>query len=402
MGLFHGQWLKEELDSLLGAALRKVDKWDRDDFLAQNEDLLIEHVTAGHQRKPVELWWDKAWRTDPEEVRIEGYDEWLKRPYVVMGTRFEISVPGDGDLRLMTCRPSRYPSIPVAGDVRGNELVITIKDADLTPEKVMNRFAGARNEVERFLEYLNRDIEAYNKELRQQVTKRVKDRRARLLAERELAASLPFPVRPVTGRPTYPVAVKPKRLPVRTSTKPFEPEPALEAQYYEEILRQCSGWARSIERTPGLPAKLDEEALRDLLLGALNTNWEGQASGEVFNGSGKTDILIRQGDRNVFIAECKFWKGQAGIKKALNQLLGYLVWRDSKAALIVFIKQRDVTSVLEKLHEAVSEHEQCLRAVEPAQDPEKRRDYIFHANDDEKRTIRLAVLPVVLPPAQGG
>ena len=66
----------------------------------------------------------------------------------------------------------------------------------------------------------------------------------------------------------------------------------------------------------------------------LNGNYEGQAAGETFNYQGKTDILIRSGDRNIFIAERKFWNGPAKPTKTIDQLLGYLSWRDSKAAIL--------------------------------------------------------------------
>jgi hypothetical protein len=59
----------------------------------------------------------------------------------------------------------------------------------------------------------------------------------------------------------------------------------------------------------------------------------------VFNAAGKTDILIRAEDRSVFIAECKIWKGPATIRDALGQLLSYLSWRDTKAALLVHYKR---------------------------------------------------------------
>jgi hypothetical protein len=36
----------------------------------------------------------------------------------------------------------------------------------------------------------------------------------------------------------------------------------------------------------------------------------GTRPGETFNFDGKTDILIRKDGKNVFIAECKFWKGE--------------------------------------------------------------------------------------------
>lgn len=66
---------------------------------------------------------------------------------------------------------------------------------------------------------------------------------------------------------------------------------------------------------------------------------QGKATGETFNRAGKTDILLREGDRNVFIAECKFWKGPKAFGEAIDQRLGYTMWRDSKTAILVFYPQ---------------------------------------------------------------
>jgi hypothetical protein len=63
-----------------------------------------------------------------------------------------------------------------------------------------------------------------------------------------------------------------------------------------------------------------------------NGVFKGQATGETFNFQGKTDILIRVEGKNVFIAECKFWKGEKALLATLDQLLSYLSWRDTKAA----------------------------------------------------------------------
>ena len=51
-------------------------------------------------------------------------------------------------------------------------------------------------------------------------------------------------------------------------------------------------------------------------------------------------------DVNAFVGECKFWKGPKQFNEAINQLLGYTVWRDTKAALLLFIKTGDATSIL--------------------------------------------------------
>ena len=76
-----------------------------------------------------------------------------------------------------------------------------------------------------------------------------------------------------------------------------------EAQYEQALAGPGTHVTRS--SAPVDDHALDEETIRDLLLALLNAQFEGAAAGEVFNAAGKTDILIRAGDRNVFIAECK-------------------------------------------------------------------------------------------------
>ncbi len=51
---------------------------------------------------------------------------------------------------------------------------------------------------------------------------------------------------------------------------------------------------------------------------------------------------MRFGDHNVLVAECKFWEGIRSFEKALERLEGYLTLRDTHAALIVFVRGKDV------------------------------------------------------------
>ena len=67
------------------------------------------------------------------------------------------------------------------------------------------------------------------------------------------------------------------------------------------------------------------------MLGAFT----GQGNRRDFNFQGKTDILIRFEERDILVAECKFWKAKAFLE-TIDQLLSYLSWRDTKAALIIF------------------------------------------------------------------
>ena len=74
--------------------------------------------------------------------------------------------------------------------------------------------------------------------------------------------------------------------------------------------------------------------------------------------SGKTE----DNDRNAFVGECKIWRGAKQVDSALGQLLGYLTWRDCKAALIVFNTQvAGFSGLLEKLPETLSKHPLMLK-----------------------------------------
>jgi hypothetical protein len=94
------------------------------------------------------------------------------------------------------------------------------------------------------------------------------------------------------------------------SSGKFQPEPALAMAEYDEILGIIRNMVHVMERSPKAFEKMGEEDLRTQFLVQLNGQYEGRATGETFNYQGKTDILIREGDRNVFIAECKFWAGE--------------------------------------------------------------------------------------------
>ena len=108
-----------------------------------------------------------------------------------------------------------------------------------------------------------------------------------------------------------------------------------------------------MERSPKAFDGLDEEGIRSHFLVQLNGHYEGQATGETFNYQGKTDILIRSGDRNIFIAECKFWGGPQMLTQTIDQLLGYLSWRDFKTAILLFNRNRDFSKVLDSIPETV-------------------------------------------------
>ncbi|MEU0194993.1 hypothetical protein ABZ250_35035 [Streptomyces afghaniensis] len=107
---------------------------------------------------------------------------------------------------------------------------------------------------------------------------------------------LGFPMRERSDAATYSVPIKRKKIvPTKTTVpaKPFRPEPALAEAHYEAALEVLRNQRNALERAPGTSAEMGEAEIRNLLLVELNSHFEGQAAGEVFNNTGKTDILIR-------------------------------------------------------------------------------------------------------------
>ena len=177
-------------------------------------------------------------------------------------------------------------------------------------------------------------------------------RKQKLLNDAQMAGSIGYPIRRREGVPsTYAVPVEkraPKLAPPPVSSSSFKPEPVLAMEECENILEIIRNMVHVMERSPKAFESMGEEDLGTHFLVQLNAQYEGKATGETFNFQRKTDILNRDGDKNVFIAECKFWDGPTAFKEAVDQLLGYLVWRDTKSALIVFVRTGDVTSVIAK------------------------------------------------------
>src|SRR5258706_1340334 len=114
------------------------------------------------------------------------------------------------------------------------------------------------------------------------------------------------------------------------------------------------------------------------------------ASWSCLESYGKRDILIRLEHSNVFIAECKFWAGAQRVRETIDQILDYLTWRDSKAAILFFVNRKEISPVLDQIVKAVSNHECFVKFRGKKCD--SWFDFDFHLKTDTSRGVRLAVL----------
>lgn len=400
MSYYDGNRLDNYLRKPLKEAHAELARLDPDVLLAENVDVLIETLVSKHLPTEIIIDWEGVTSTGITEVTTTVWDQFRPgRSYEVPASKTTLRFPVSGTLEML-----RYPAshsymsatLDFEIDVRSGTINVAMTERELTAELIKQRIAQLREQVGNRVKWANADLAKVRGTAPSELRSAYEQRKDRITRDRQVQEALGIPVQP-TGIPRRPVPARRKQvtLATRRGHERFVPEPVLDEANYRDILDGVQGWARTLERTRRTTMKLDEEELRDLLLGSLNTYWEGSAGGELFNNNGKTDILVRSADRNVFIAECKIWSGPKAAAAAIDQLLSYLVWRDSKAALIMFIKTADPSATITKLHQAIEDHPRHV-LTKSSSDPSRQVDYILTA-DDEGRRIALAVIPVVLP-----
>jgi hypothetical protein len=396
--LFRGGDLREHLHKVQASAVSRVARAAPDEVRFA-PDALTERLFKKHRVAPVTFDFAGITRTDLREAS-ETIEPNYGEPYSVPIHQFSVVVPMTGDPELLRRQASTFTlgSKPHA-DLRGDELMFSVSGRDLTLEAANEQVDAMKAKLTESAGWANADVAAWEPQLRLEIQGAVANRKKRLDDAASLSANLDIPLVAVnpTQRVSVPVARKAVRMEQTAShSVAAKMEPALADAMYEDVLRTLGSLGRAFERLPKTASRFKEEELRDVALFILNSNYEGAARGEVFNGNGKTDLLLAWKDRNAFIGECKFWKGPKGFSDAIDQLMGYLVWQDTKAALILFIKDGEPTEVIAKADKTLRTHASFRSASEVA-DPAVRRDYVMVSTSDSQRYIKLALLPVVVP-----
>ena len=97
----------------------------------------------------------------------------------------------------------------------------------------------------------------------------------------------------------------------------------------------------------------------------------------------------------MFIAECKFWTGEKGYLKTISQLLKYLTWRDTKASVIIFARNKEISPVLKKIEKSTRLHKNYLGFIDKSD--ENWFNFRFGLNNDLNREVKIAVQLYHLP-----
>jgi hypothetical protein len=405
--LFYQQGDFRDLLETLKAGLRaEIDGQSRDYLLNTPEQDLCNYLTGRHSLSVPVLYDDRKAAHPAEDVDIDvrgRFDYAIiddDEPHIVKGTSITVAIPFDGDGQLFHFRPSSYSLIGIRGRVVGNEIHLTYSGLpqDMSSEKIKNDMDREITRIKEYLKSMANDAEAHNKLIESEARKLVTVRKEIILKDEVLVGGLGIPIKRKEDATTYTIpVVRKKPLIDRSKALPSSAmrEPVLHESEYNHILELISRMALVMERSPKAFQAMDEESLRWQFLVPLNSHYEGMATGETFNYTGKTDILIRYEDKNVFIAECKIWYGPKGLQETIDQLLGYTSWRDTKTAIILFNKNEKFSAVLSQIPNVVSKHSCFKRDL--GKQGETNFKYLFHQPSDSNRDVILTVLAFNVP-----
>ena len=389
---------------------REVEGCDSNYILNVSEEDFCQYLISKYSLVSPKIYEDKIYVYNSKEMDIDVSEDPMRvifdrsRPFYVKGVQITIALPFEGNGELFQYKPSTFTSNPPRGEIVGQEIHLIYQMVEHDAEKLKQTYKQDLEEIKRYLEWVDHDVSNFNKELKSFVRQIVSQRKKKLLNDMGLVSSLGIPIKRREDIPntyTIPSVRKiPKSEPPKVSKESFTPEPVLSSEEYENILEMIYNMALVMERSPQTFSRLKEEEIRDHFLMMLNAHYEGQATGETFNYGGKTDILIRVEGKNVFIAECKFWRGEKKLSEAIDQLLGYTSWRDTKTAILLFNKNQNFSSVLARIDPTVKKHPCYKREWSPKSDKLKSETiftYVFHQPKDVNREIILTIMAFNVP-----
>jgi hypothetical protein len=387
MPLFGGQPLDHFLDAKIALMHKEVDAMS-DERLAGTpaEDLctyLIEKYSVCVPMLPDVL--------PPADVVDGG------RNKTYSTVTFHIPLQGDGDL--LNTSPRMYPTLDDKFHIRENTLTLPYSVPKADVNGLLDRRSKDIARIKECLVGVSQRVQHYTDELRQSARKLV-DGQKELLSRNQAFGNRLAQVIPIRrrsdGREQIIVPLARKKIPTLPPIGQSSAEPVISMAAYDDILKVITSMVNVVERSPAVFRNMEEEDLRTILLVGLNGIYEGKATGETFNGVGDNDILIREGDRTVFIAECLMWKGTEYLRSKLDdQLFKYATWRDSKLAVLIFNRKKDFTAIIEKTKEACDRHPQKVTAL-PYQHESGFR-YTFRRLDDAEKHFTLTVIAFEVP-----
>lgn len=413
--LFQSGLISEYLEHLKQGVLGRAQNLSEQVILSNSDDQILESVYEEFfQESPTivddGIYLEEEPKEESKNMMVRDWDgEMLPRNIKTL--KFIFCVPFQGEESLLKYQPTSFANKTFSkftSEVRDQIIKYAYSLEIEETGSIETLFGRDVDLLKQNLQNVKRDVDAYDSQIKAIALPAIQKRRQEIEKKQMVTQGLTIPIkRRADVSQTYTVPeVKRKAQIVLKNTNELgkQPDPTLDMAEYVHILKILRSMSIAMERSPKTFEKLTEEEIRDFFLLALNGHYEGPATGETFNGLGKTDILIRYKEENIFIGECKFWMGKVYLLKAIEQLFGYTTWRDTKTSIIIFNKGKDLTAVVAKVAEIIEAHPNFKRRLDLGGGVTKDKGtlsyVISHPKDSGLEIVLTVMIFQVLPSEQ--
>ncbi|GAB6393796.1 MAG: hypothetical protein MdMp024_0108 [Bacteroidales bacterium] len=379
----------------------EIEKKGKEYIIGIDENDYINFLINEYTLEPLKIY------TESEEIEEPITRRETRENNMLYGGMYEIEIykftvkySFSGNVLLLKVQPNSYtysmslpqPEITVNKDKISFSFDLYKKDAEEFKREKRSHYNNTFNN----LDNINKFAAQWNQDLQSLISHIFTTLKNKYLAENDFFAAINVKVNDNTNSIFTVPTVKKKIIPQPQISKnqEFSSNPIIAQNTYEDILKVIYDFGKSMEKKPSTYQNKDEESLRDQFLLILETRYDAvTATGETFNRSGKTDILLKYANdgTNVFVAECKFWHGANEFQNAISQLFDrYLTWRDSKTALLMFVKNNDFTNVIQAIKAEAQKHPYFVK--ENGNKGDSSFSYIFHLPKDKDKTVLFEII----------
>jgi len=394
---FNEVYISDFLKNRLSEIENELDTQNKEYILSVDENEYIKYLVDKYILETIQIDFGSEMVESPTTITDYRDDRVFGR-IAVEGYLFSVNYSFTGNSRLFSIIPSRrtHTTYDIFVDDTNGKVGFNFAVFERKPEVYENEKSNCRARAFVNTENVNNEVTDWNSKLLNNITKMFKEKKEKFEAENNFFEAINIKInsdtKTIFTTPTIKKVIVPQ--PEIPKGKKYSSEPTMNPEMYYDVLKVIYEAGKGMEKKPTLYQGKDEEGLRDQFLFVLETRYDGvTAAGETFNRIGKTDILLKysRDNSNLFVAECKFWRGESEYHNAINQLFErYLTWRDSKVALIIFVKNQGFSNILIKLKDETKRHN--LFHKEIGSRGESSFSYEFCLPQDKEKIVYLEVM----------
>lgn len=393
---------------------RKIAEDVRSDILKESEgqiigsdiDELSKYYFDKYSLLPIEIdetqganWSQENYvKTIPAHQREEFYRQEGDKDWPCERVSVEIHIKHNDKMNIISQLRSSTFSMSYTGDEFnwGQDRVSFVVETkgygfNFDEDKIAQEVNNGIKRVKEMIGWKNNDINKENQSLLDHIKKLIEDRKREVEANKQklstLTQKINIPLKKKDTLADQKINIEHKPIVRRIKPSPQLPEEyVLDESKVNDIIEIVDNQADTFEKTPATFKNLGEEDLRNLICANLNGIFAGAATGETFSKKGKTDIYLNIKKGNILIFECKFWGGKQLYLKTIDQLRGYLTWRQNYGVIINFVKVKNFTQVLSQIQGIVEDSSSYLNGFKKINDT---RFVSYHKLEDDDKQVKI-------------